>query len=406
MIKKIDASRLAVGMHVHELCCAWLDSPFWQKSFLLQDQASIDKVLAARIKQVWIDTAKGLDEPAVVAARPAPAANPSEVPAVAVRDTEPAALAQELGRAARIVDKGRDAVMSMFNEARMGRAVDAENAISLVEDITSSVMRNGDALISLARLKRADDYTYMHSVAVCALMIALGRQLGMDDVEIREAGMAGLFHDIGKMAVPLEILNKPGKLTDAEFVSVRGHPQAGYQMLLGASGLSPAILDVCLHHHEKIDGTGYPERLAGDAISVLARMGAICDVYDAITSNRPYKKGWCPTESLRRMASWCPDHLDAAIFQSFVKSIGIYPVGTLVRLESGKLGVVVEQQVGQSLLLPKVRVFFATKSASYITPELIDLAAPHISDRIAASEVAAKWGLKNIDRYWTGAAAS
>ena len=402
-------------MYIQELGCAWLDSPFWQKSFLLQDQAGIDKIRDARIRLVWIDIDKGLDAlPAAVEIEtgaeeesenqnttdPQPSADTVSYKA---RNTEPVSMAQELGRAVRIVDKGRQAVMSMFGEARMGRAIDAENAVSLVEDITASVMRNRDALISLARLKTMDDYTYMHSVAVCALMIALARQLDMDDAQTRRAGLAGLFHDIGKMAVPTAILNKPGKLTDAEFDSMRGHPAAGYQMLLAGSGIAPEVLDVCLHHHEKIDGSGYPERLAGDAISVLARMGAICDVYDAITSNRPYKEGWCPTESLRRMASWCPDHLDAAIFQSFVKSIGIYPVGTLVRLESGRLGVVVEQQAGKSLLLPKVRIFYSIRSSTYIVPELLDLATA--GDRIVASEVASKWGLKDVDRFWMGDAA-
>ena len=397
-------------MYVQELCCAWLDSPFWQKSFLLQEQAALDKIRGAHIRQVWIDTGKGLDVEAPTAEQSAfeedatePDLDPVASPvAKFARDIKPVSIEQELGRAARIVDKGREAVMSMFNEARMGRAVDAENAVSLVEDITASVMRNRDALISLARLKTMDDYTYMHSVAVCALMIALARQLEMDDEQTRDAGLAGLFHDIGKMAVSSSILNKPGKLTDAEFDSVRGHPAAGFQMLSNASGLSAGVLDVCLHHHEKIDGSGYPERLMGADISMLARMGAICDVYDAITSNRPYKQGWCPTESLRRMASWCPDHLDHAIFQNFVKSIGIYPVGTLVRLESGRLGVVVEQQLGRSLLVPKVRVFYSTTTISYIAPELLDLADAGVSDRIAASEVASKWGLEDIDRFWTG----
>ena len=391
-------------MYVQELCCAWLDSPFWQKSFLVEDQAGIDMICNAHIRHLWIDSEKGADVlagPGEVLP-PAPESYQPNHPPESSHDVVPASMAQELDRAARIVDKGREAVMSMFNEARMGRAVNAENAISLVEDITASVMRNRDALISLARMKTIDDYTYMHSVAVCALMIALARQLDMDESATRDAGMAGLFHDIGKMAIPPDILNKPGKLTEAEFMSVSGHPLAGYRMLLAGSGISANVLDVCLHHHEKIDGSGYPDRLAGDAISVLARMGAICDVYDAITSNRPYKTGWCPTESLRRMASWCPDHLDPALFQSFVKSIGIYPVGTLVRLESGKLGVVVEQQVGKSLLLPKVRVFYSTRSSVYIVPALLDLSDPGVVDRIAGNEVASKWGLQNVDRYWMG----
>lgn len=405
MLKKISLEQLQVRMYVHELCGPWMDSPFWKTSFMVDDQAALDKIRATHFEAVWIDTAKGKDLP-LEAVAPAPPAAAPEVVAQEAPKHVAASMDQEMGRAARIVDKSRQAVVLMFNEARMGGAIDVDNAQVLVEEISASVMRNPDALISLARLKSADDYTYMHSVAVCALMIALATRLGLDEAGIREAGMAGLLHDLGKVATDPDILNKPGKLTDAEFALVRQHPVLGYDILLTAKGASPIALDVCRHHHEKMDGSGYPDRLAGDQISLYARMGAVCDVYDAITSNRPYKRGWCPAESLRKMADWCDGHFDPAVFQAFVKSIGIYPVGTLVRLESGKLGVVLEQQVGKSLLKPKVRVFFSTKSTAYIALELIDLARPGMLDKIVAHEDPEKWGLKDIDRYWMDGGAS
>ena len=278
----------------------------------------------------------------------------------------------------------------------MGKAIEAEAAAPLVEEISNSVLRNPGALISLARLKTADDYTFMHSVAVCALMIALARQLGLDEQQTREAGMAGLLHDLGKAMIPLEILNKPGKLTDEEFAIVKTHPLEGYKLLLNGKGVSNITKDVCLHHHEKVDGSGYPRALSADKISLFAKMGAICDVYDAVTSNRPYKAGWDPGESLKRMAEW-KGHFDPLIFQAFVKSLGIYPIGSLVRLASGKLGVVIEQG-DKSLLTPKVKVFFSTKAQAYIPPEVIDLAFS--AEKIAGREDAAKWGLKDIDHYW------
>ncbi|MDO8653638.1 MAG: HD-GYP domain-containing protein [Undibacterium sp.] len=407
MLKKINVKQLRIGMYIQELCSSWMDSPFWQKSFMLENQASLDKVNGSKIQEVWIDTNKGLDTviDRIVIDTPS---KPEEklVPVVKIpmlfKDIPPVSMDEEMVRAVNIVDNSKQAVFSMFNEARMGNAVDAEKAMPLVEEIASSVMRNPGALIGLARLKTADDYTYMHSVAVCALMIALSRQLGLDDDKTREAGLAGLLHDIGKMAVDLDILNKPGKLTDAEFVSVKEHPAAGHRMLLEANGVGEIALDVCLHHHEKMDGSGYPDRLSGDQISLYARMGAVCDVYDAITSNRPYKQGWCPAESLRKMSEWSKGHFDEAVFQAFVMSIGIYPVGTLVRLQSGRLGVVIEQQVGKSLMSPKVRVFFSTKSSTYITPELLDLAGPGLQDKIVMREDANKWDLKDINRFWLG----
>ncbi len=403
MLKKIDVTQLRVGMYVDELCSSWLGTPFWRKSFMLDDLASIDKIKKNMIQEAWINTSKGLDvllEQAVADLPPLAI----KIPAAKTDFNEIASLSmdEEIGRAAKIVDKTKQAVISMFNEARMGKAVDADNAMSLVEEIASSVMRNPGALIGLARLKTADDYTYMHSVAVCALMIALSRQVGFDDEKTREAGLAGLLHDIGKMAVSANILNKPGKLTDDEFTAIMEHPGAGHEMLLKATGIGAATLDVCLHHHEKIDGTGYPERLSGDQISMYARMGAVCDVYDAITSNRPYKLGWCPAESLQKMAEWSKGHFDEAVFHAFVKSIGIYPVGTLVRLESGRLGVVVEQQTEKSMLLPKVRIFFSTKSMTYIKPELLDLANPASTDKIAAREDPGSWGVGDISHYWLG----
>lgn len=405
MLKKIRFEEIREGMYIQELCASWMSSPFWQKSFLIEAAETIEKIKKAGIREVWIDTDKGCD----VLITTELASGSMEVldemaspKTVSFDDVAAVSMDAEMGRAVKIVDKSKKAVVSMFTEARMGKAIEAEQAMPLVEEIAYSVMRNPGALIGLARLKTADDYTYMHSVAVCALMIALSRQLKLNDEETREAGLAGLLHDIGKMAVPATILNKPGKLTDEEFISIKEHPAAGYQMLLEAKGVGAIALDVCLHHHEKMDGTGYPKGLEGDQISLYARMGAVCDVYDAITSNRPYKAGWCPAESLRKMSEWSRGHFDDRVFQAFVKSIGIYPVGTLVKLHSGRLGVVIEQQVGKSLLLPKVRVFFSSKSMAYIAPLLLDLSAPGVQDKIMSREDAAAWGLKDIDRYWLG----
>ncbi|MDR0775773.1 MAG: HD-GYP domain-containing protein [Azonexus sp.] len=398
MLKKIPVDQLCLGMHLQAFCGAWLDHPFWRTRFVLSDPADLALIRDSIVREVWIDAAKGLDIEAGLA-QPvetveSAAAIPPEAPVIQSR----AAFSDELKRASKIVTLGKEAVASMFQEARMGKAIEADAAAPLVEEISNSILRNPGALISLARLRTADDYTFMHSVAVCALMIALARQLGLDEPATRAAGMAGLLHDLGKAMIPLEVLNKPGKLTDEEFTLVKTHPEEGHKLLLAGSGSSDMSQDVCLHHHEKIDGSGYPKGLNGQTISLYAKMGAVCDVYDAITSNRPYKAGWDPAESIKRMAEW-QGHFDPVVFQAFVKSLGIYPIGSLVRLESGKLGVVTEQNE-QSLLKPRVRVFFSTRSQAYIRPETIDLARS--AEKIAGREDAAKWGIKDMDLYWAG----
>ncbi len=390
-------------MYLHELCGSWMEHPFWRSKFTLSAPEDIRHILESGIAEAWIDVSKGLDVADEGKREPGKSVTEVLMEAEIARRIETprqVPISEELKRAAMICAKAKHAVVSMFQEVRMGKAICAEDAGELVEAISSSVLRNPGALISLARLKTADEYTYMHSVAVCALMVSLARQLGLNETEVREAGMAGLLHDLGKALMPMDVLNKPGRLTDEEFRIIKNHPVEGHRLLVEGKTASAIVLDVCLHHHEKVDGSGYPDRLPGDRISLFAKMGAVCDVYDAITSNRPYKAGWDPAESIRKMTEWSQGHFDERVFQAFIKSIGIYPVGSLVRLSSGRLAVVIEQSE-KSLLAPRVKVFFSTKSQAYILPEIIDLSRPGVVEKIAGREDAARWGIKNLDEFWT-----
>jgi putative nucleotidyltransferase with HDIG domain len=410
MLKRISVQNLTVGMHLKEFCGSWMEHPFWRTGFVITDAKDIDSILASSIKEVWIDCAKGVD---VAPGEQAISESESEaqveaeltLAAAQVREVKRTPVAAEIARAVKICAKSKQAVTSMFNEARMGKTVDTAGAQRLVEEISDSVTRNPGALISLARLKTADDYTYMHSVAVCALMVALAKQLNLDEAQTRSAGIAGLLHDLGKAAMPMDVLNKPGKLTDEEFAIIKGHPEEGYKMLLAGIGVDPVALDVVLHHHEKTDGSGYPKHLKSEEISQFAKMGAVCDVYDAITSNRPYKAGWDPAESLRKMAEWTKGHFDPVIFQAFVKSLGIYPIGSLVLLSSGRLGIVVEQ-AEKSLLTPRVKVFFSTKANARIKPEVVDLSRTGCPEKIAGREDPAKWNFPDLNELWSGLSGS
>ena len=404
MLKRIAVSDLCLGMYINEFCGSWMEHPFWKAKFLLEGDKDLQRIRDSGIDEVWIDVSKGLDLPAGRSAQSeAEVAAQVEESLLAVATTpvvQRAALDEEVRRAHKLCARSKSAVVAMFSEVRMGQAIDAGQVVALVEEISASVLRNPNALISLARLKNSDEYTYMHSVAVCALMIALARQLGLAEEQVREAGMAGLLHDIGKMMIPDDILNKPGKLTDSEFDTVRSHPLAGGKILMDSQQVSAMVLDVCLHHHEKVDGSGYPHRLKGDQISLFAKMGAVCDVYDAITSDRPYKNGWDPAESIRKMAEWCKGHFDDAVFKAFVKSVGIYPTGSLVRLESGRLGVVMDQHE-TSLLTPRVKVFFSAKSKAPIPQQIIDLAKLVGREKIVGRESQEDWNFPNLEELWS-----
>ncbi len=398
MLKKIAVDQLRLGMHVHKLEGRWIEHPFWKTRFMLESVGDLQRIQGSGLARCWIDTRLGQDiaapAPPPPAAMPAPPAPAPMAPSAAASRS----FCEELRQAAHICQRGRAAVVTMFSEARMGRSINAESCLPLVEEITLSVLRNPGALVSLARLKTRDDYSYMHSVAVCALMVALARQIGLDAEATRQAGLAGLMHDIGKALMPLELLNKPGRLTEAEYRVICGHPERGHALLLESEGATPQMLDVVLHHHERVDGQGYPKRLPAEHISPLARMGAICDVYDAITSNRPYKTGWDPAESIARMASW-QGQFDMTLFAAFVQSLGIYPTGSLVQLASGRLAVVVEQNA-KNLVAPVVKVFYSAKSQMRIAPVQLDLAQPGCHDRITGRHAAQDGGFGKLDELW------
>jgi putative nucleotidyltransferase with HDIG domain len=404
MLKRISVKDMKLGMFICEFCGSWMEHPFWKTKFLLTDENDRRTIIDSGIKELWIDTDLGADiEENRTAKLKEEVEQETEFllkAAGSAKKIEKTTMEDEVKLAAKLCSKSKTAVISMFNDARLGKAIEVGAAQELVEEISSSVMRNAHALISLARLKNADEYTYMHSVAVCALMIALARQLNLPEATVRDAGLAGLLHDIGKIGIPDKILNKPGKLTDEEFAAVKSHPEIGAQVLLEGNQVGAMVMDVVLHHHEKMDGTGYPHGLKGDHISLYAKMGAVCDVYDAITSNRPYKKGWPPAESIRKMAEWSKGHFDEAVFQAFVKTVGIYPTGSLVRLESGKLGVVTEQHQ-TSLLTPKVKIFYSVKTKSPIIQETIDLSVLVGKDKIIGRESPEDWGFKNLDLLWS-----
>jgi putative nucleotidyltransferase with HDIG domain len=386
----ILAERLELGMYLDSISGAWLDNPFWRKSFLIEDAATLARLRQMGAVDCWIDLARGSG---------AAAAETADLPAGAGGPTAPAPAQvttadEALRRIAQVRQRAGESTARIFSELRLGRAIDSAECQALVAEIADATSRDCDAALALLRLKQKDEYTHMHSVAVCALMINLANQMGMSPAERQQAGMAGLLHDVGKVAVPLEILNKPGALTDEEFAVIRSHPVASHDML-DKAGIDAVVRDACLYHHEKFDGSGYPKHLPGQLIPLLGRMCAICDVYDAITSNRPYKDGWDPGESIAKMLAW-KGHFDSAILGKFVRSVGIYPAGSLVRLRSDLLAVVIRQNQ-QNLTKPLVFAIYDVPAKAGMGRE-IDLYGS--ADAIVSLEERQAWPGLDVDGLW------
>jgi HD-GYP domain-containing protein (c-di-GMP phosphodiesterase class II) len=383
-------------MYIHDLDCSWMEHPFLRHRFLVTDMDEVAKVHAAGIRRVVIDCGRGLDVDDAPTLEEADAQTELELAELAARPL-PApphtTLGDELQRAASIQRQAAGLVRSVMQDARLGKAIELEAVSPVVESITASILRNQGALLSLMRIKTKDDYTFLHSVSVCTLLVAFCRSRKMDDAMIYQAGLGGLLHDTGKALVPDHILNKAGRLTEAEFAVVKRHPRDGYDILRQTPGIGPIPLDITLHHHERRDGSGYPDGQDEHSISELAQMAAIVDVYDAITADRVYHKGIAPVDALRKIYEWSKFHFNPQLAQEFMRCVGIYPVGTLVLLESGRLGVVVEPHE-TSLLTPKVNVFFHTGSQTYIRPQTVDLSRAlgfGGGDKIVRHESAQKW---------------
>lgn len=368
MIKTIAIEQLRVGMYVTALDRPWLDHSLLVTRFLVKDAAMLRKVRDTGIRHVSIDTAKGLDI--------LPEASGVSAPRIALPVDAPArpphvTTLEERPRAEALFGEATALVKGLMQDARLGNPLDLEQLEPVAERMIGSVLRNPHALLSVCRLKRKDEYTFMHSVSVAALMVAFARLLGLPEDEMCALAKGALVHDVGKILVPDIILNKPDKLSAQEMERMRAHVDDGATLLRDRS-LPDIALDVVTGHHERMDGSGYPLGLAGDALSRAMRMSAIVDVYDALTSVRIYKGAWEPSFALKKLLEWSPVQFDATLVQQFIRCVGIYPVGSMVELNSGRVGFVVDQ--GEDMRQPVVRVVYHARHRHYLMPQNIELA--------------------------------
>ncbi|NSZ66564.1 HD-GYP domain-containing protein (plasmid) [Agrobacterium tumefaciens] len=284
MLRRIKPEQVRLGMFIEAVDGNWDGKKFWRSRFLLDSPRDLEILRASSVDGVIINTIKK-GYPAPLASKK----NVTELPE------------GQVAQALRTIKQSKPLINSIFAEARLGKSIPADTALQVVEDIATCMQENSRALIAVTRLKSKDEYTFLHSIAVTALMVHFGRALKIDECAIRTLAMGGLLHDVGKMKIPLEILNKTGRLTDDEMTLIRRHPQYSRDIVALHGDMPETVLDICLHHHERPDGKGYPEGLSGTDITIPVRIAAICDVFDALTSLRAYKKAWPAREAAEFM---------------------------------------------------------------------------------------------------------
>ena len=400
MLQRVDVSDVQIGMFIHKLEGSWFKHPFWKSRFLLDDPEMLSDLRASDVASVLIDVSKGAaPAPRQPLATPAPASpaparpafagrtrNPlrpaSATPAVDLRSTAPLTTAQEFGLARTAAGQSRKVVSRIFLEVRLGKGIKSSQVTPVIEDIFSSIQRNPHAFNGLMRCKRDNEYVYRHALAVSALMISLARQIRLSPEEIRQAGMAGLLLDVGIGHLPVDLSDHGGDYRNLPDEVFRPHVRLGHEFLNLGGGMPDAVLDACLHHHEALDGSGYPDALAGADISLFARMAAICDTFDSMVSDTAEGAGLNPATALEQMG-YLKGWFDEELLQHFIATMGIYPIGSVVRLRTDRLAMVIDQDPSDTQR-PRVRTFFSIRDRGFIRPETIALADCFGDDEITA----------------------
>lgn len=348
---QVDVKDLKIGMFVSKLDRPWLETNFLFQGFELKNQADIEAV-QRQCEFVFIDVSKQTQVPRYVARSTAYTKDYLDQ----VKPPEKRkSFNQEIKRAENIYNRTSTLVKSFMEEVQLGRPINAVVAKKAVAACVDSILNAPDALMLMTQLKKRDEYTAQHSMNVCIFSIALGRQINLSLEELNNVGLCGMMHDMGKMLVPSEILNKPGRLTAEELPVMQSHTTKGWNMLLRTSGMYAGAIDVAHMHHERVDGGGYPRQLKAEQITPYSRIVAIADMYDAVSSDRIYKPGKSHLESIKILTDAAGSHLDSPLTMKFIECLGIYPAGSIVELASGQIALVLEVNP-KAKLKPKIMI--------------------------------------------------
>lgn len=297
---------------------------------------------------------------------------------------ESVAFEKEINRAASLYQEAKFIQEKLLDNIREGLPVDFDPVKQCSDAIVDSLQRNANALLCMSHIKQKDDYLLEHSLNVAILMATFAEFLELEEDLVHELALAGMLHDVGKIEIPDEILNKPGKHTSEETEIMRCHVLRGVGIVENMPDVSDTIRQVVAQHHEKLDGKGYPAQLTNSEISDFGRMIAIVDAYDAMTADRCYKKGMPATHALKLLLKYAGSHFDEFLVKQFVKCIGVHPVGSLIRTKSDKIAMVMELNA-EHPLNPVIKIFYSLRSNHFLTPKDVDLSEKHVDEEISAA---------------------
>ncbi len=374
--QKTDVNDLQIGMYVSRLDRAWVDTPFMFQGFYIHDDEDL-AALKKHCRYVYTDTTKENLAPLklqtlVTTEKETSPAAMTVLPSKKVHYEDTTSVEEEITVARKYHADLSQTMDSIISDVKAGNKIDLNKAKKTVDNMIDSVARNPDAFMWLTRLKDSDSYTYHHSMDVSILAVTLGRHLGLSKHELKDLAIGTLLFDIGKLKLPANILNKPGRLTDEEFEQIRKHVEYGVEILKGIKGISPRAIEVAKYHHERHDGNGYPEGLEGTAIPVFARIAAIVDCYDAITSDRSYRRAISSHEAIKQMYEWGNIDFQLELIEQFIQCLGIYPTGSLVELSTGQVGVILSQNRVRRLR-PKIMLILDPHKVAYESFPIVDL---------------------------------
>ncbi|MGZ8163038.1 MAG: HD-GYP domain-containing protein [Methylobacter sp.] len=369
-------SQLTIGMYVVELDRPWLETSFPFQGFELKTKAEVQAVREI-CEYVYIDLTK--HSKGAVAVTKQKQDTIHDFLRFGPPPQRLSLFEKEIARAAEVYEATEVVVTDLMEKIAKGGDIDSKLVREAVASCINSVLHSPDAMLWMTQLKNRDKYTAQHSLNVCILSIVLGRHLNLSEIALHNVGLCGMMHDMGKMLIPLEILNKPGQLDPDEMQIMQAHTTLGYELLKSSQDMYPGAIDVALIHHERLDGKGYPRQIPPGSISYFAKIVSIVDIYDAITSDRVYQKGRTHLEATNILTNISGSQLDPMLVIKFIESLGVYPPGCIVAMTNGSIGIVVE--VNEKIKLrPKIIILLDEDKNPVQEEKVIDL-SKMVTDR-------------------------